>query len=598
MIDSRKIRNFCIIAHIDHGKSTLADRLIETTGTVIKREMREQVLDQMDLERERGITIKLAPVRMVYEAGGQEYILNLIDTPGHVDFTYEVSRSLAAVEGAILLVDATQGIQAQTLSNLHLAREQGLTIIPVVNKVDVSSSEPEKTAQELQKLLSCNREEIIFASGKTGAGVSEILERIIGDINPPKANGQESLRALIFDSIYDSYKGVVAYVRIFDGKLERGDEIKFMATGRTSEVVEVGTFSPKFVSGSSLWSGEIGYIATGLKETRDAKVGDTITLTKNQAEKPLAGYRKIKPFVFASIYETSGQPKELREALEKLQISDSSLSFEPESSKALGMGFRCGFLGLLHMEITQERLEREYNLDLIVTTPSVSYKITETNGEEILANTPDLFPDPSKISEVHEPWVRAEIILPAEFLGQCMDLAESKRGVYKEMVYLDEAGKRVMLVYEVPLAEIIVDFYDLLKSVSSGYASLNYEFLAYRAGNLVKLDILVAGEKVEALSVVVPREQSQKRGNQIVKKLKEVIGRQLFEISLQAAISGKIIARENISAARKDVTGYLYGGDVTRKRKLLEKQKKGKKRMKRMGKVDIPQEAFLGILKK
>jgi GTP-binding protein LepA len=589
-----KIRNFCIIAHIDHGKSTLADRLLEVTQTVSKREMKEQLLDQMDLERERGITIKLQPVRMNYLYKGEEYQLNLIDTPGHVDFTYEVSRSLAAAEGAILLVDATQGIQAQTLTNLRLAKEQNLTIIPVINKIDLPSAEIEKVTEEMVNIIGVKKEDIILTSGKDGSGTKDLLNAIIERIPGPLFEESKSLKALIFDSVFNSYKGVIAYVRVVEGSIKKGDKLKFMATGKEIEAIEVGYFKPQLVPSLMLEEGEIGYIVTGLKTIRDAKVGDTITSAFKPAGIPLSGYKQIKPFVFASIFVVDGEPSDLRDALEKLQLNDASLMFEPENSPALGLGFRCGFLGLLHLDIIRERLEREYDLDLIVTTPSVSYEVVKTNGEVINIHSPSELPD--FVQSISEPFVKMEIITPSSYLGDVMELCSDSRGVYRDMSYIEE--NTVILTYEIPLFEIITNFYDNLKRQTSGYASYNYEFIGNIPGDLVRMDILVAGEKIDPLSIIIPREKAGYIGRPVLEKLKDIIPRQMFEVSLQAATGSKIIARETISAMRKDVTAKLYGGDYSRKRKLLEKQKAGKKRMKKIGRVDIPQEAFWSMLKK
>ncbi len=589
-----KIRNFCIIAHIDHGKSTLADRLLEFTGTVSKREMKDQMLDMMDLERERGITIKLQPVRMNYK----NHILNLIDTPGHVDFNYEVSRSLAAVEGALLLVDATQGVQAQTLGNLYLALEQNLAIIPVVNKIDLQNAEVEKTVQEIMALVGCKREEVILASGKTGVGVPEILDDVIKKIPSPRGQVAEPLRALIFDSKYDDYKGVVAYVRVHDGEVKRGDKIFLMATETESEVLEVGYFKPKFQTAEKLSAGEIGYIVTGLKEIEKCRVGDTVTGRGSLgAVQALPGYKEVKPMVFAGIFCKEGDdfPK-LREAMMKLKLNDASLTFETEQSKALGFGFRSGLLGLLHLEIVEERLRREHNLDVIVTVPSVAYRITNNKGEVLIIKSPSELPDPSHIKLIEEPWIKIDVVSPSQYIGGIMQMVQEKRGVYLDTEYLD--ADRVILHYEIPLSAILVDFYDKLKSVSSGYASLNYEFFGYKKAEVSKMDILVATEPVEALATIVYRDTAQEVGRRIVESLKKVLPRQMFEVKIQAAIGGKIIASEHLPAMKKDVTAKLYGGDVTRKNKLLEKQKKGKKKMKAMGKVDIPPEAFLAVLKK
>jgi len=602
------IRNFCIIAHIDHGKSTLADRLLEYTHTVAKRDMREQVLDMMDLERERGITIKLQPVRMEYEINlnfksqisnsGSKFILNLIDTPGHVDFNYEVSRSLAAVEGALLLVDATQGVQAQTLGNLYLALEQNLAIIPAVNKIDLPNAEIEKTVQEIVALLGCKKEDIILASGKTGVGVPEILEAVVKRIPPPKGKIGGPPRALIFDSKYDEFKGVVAYVRVVDGEIGKGGKILMMATNTESEVLEVGYFKPKFVPAEKLLAGEIGYIVTGLKEIEKCRVGDTITIPDLKSQiSNLPGYKEVKPMVFAGIFcrEGSDFPK-LREAILKLKLNDAALTFEPEQSKALGFGFRCGLLGLLHLEIVEERLRREHNLNVIVTVPSVAYRLTRKNGERYIIKSPLDLPDPTHIELVEEPWIKIDVVSPSQYIGGIMQMVQEKRGVYLNTEYLD--ADRVILHYEVPLSAILVDFYDKLKSVSSGYASMNYEFLGYRKADAIKMDILVAGEPVEALTTIVYRDTAYETGRKIVESLKKVLPRQMFEVKIQAAIGGKIVASEHLPAMRKDVTAKLYGGDVTRKMKLLEKQKKGKKKMKAIGKVDIPPEAFLAVLKR
>ncbi len=605
-MNQQNIRNFCIIAHIDHGKSTLADRFLELTKTVEKRKMKDQILDQMDLERERGITIKLQPAKMDYELEGQKYTLNLIDTPGHVDFTYEVSRSLAAVEGAILLVDATQGIQAQTLANLYLALEQDLVIIPVINKIDMPNAMIKEVSKEMSDLIGINEDEIIKISAKTGENVPNVLEEVVKKVPSPKGSRDKAVRALIFDSYFDSYKGVVAEVRIIDGRINKGDKIFFLKTKLKSEIIELGIMRPQPTKTDCLEAGDIGYIATGLKEVSKCRVGDTITIfdESNSEEEdiiknviPLPGYKEVKPTVFASIYPVDGDNyPELRDSLEKLKLSDSSLFFEPESSTALGRGFRCGFLGMLHLEIVSERLSREYDMNLVITTPSVSYKILKRGGKEITIFSPADMPDPGTIEEIKEPWAKLEIVMPKDRIGTVMKLAESSRAIYKSAQYLSE--NRVILEYEAPLIAIIVDFYDNLKSVSSGFASMNYELIDFKKGDLVKLDILVADERVEAFSRIVPRIESVEEGRRIVTKLKDVIPRQNFAVALQAAISGKIIARETIRPFRKDVTAKLYGGDVTRKRKLLEKQKKGKKKMKSFGKVEIPQEAFLSVLRK
>ncbi len=596
-----KIRNFCIIAHIDHGKSTLADRMLEITQTVSKRKMKEQLLDGMDLERERGITIKLQPVTMKFK----NYQLNLIDTPGHVDFSYEVSRSLAAVETAVLLVDATQGIQAQTLANLYLALEQDLNIIPVVNKIDLPAANLEKSKEEIVKLLGCQPEEIIFASGKTGAGVEEILAAVINKGKEPVSDfsaKEKYTRALIFDSKYDEYKGVVAYIRVFDGEIKQGDKIKLLATKASSEALEIGIFTPSYQTSGLLKAGEIGYLITGFKQVADCRVGDTISV--GQAEiKPLAGYKEVKPMVFAGIFPREGNDLEsLREAMEKLKLNDAALVYETERSDALGLGFRCGFLGLLHLEIFQERLKREYGLDLIVTMPSVAYQVKKKEAEAVIIRTPQKLPEPNQIEAIYEPWVKLDIITPQEYIGNVMSLAQEKKGIYQNTEYISTSTEttRAILHYEMPLSSILTDFYDKIKSVSSGYASINYQYLDYRLADVVKMDILVAEEVVESLSSIVYRDQAFRQGKEIVKILRDTLPKQMFVLKLQAAVGGKIIASERLSAMRKDVTAKLYGGDVTRKRKLLEKQKKGKKKMLAAGKgsVPIPPDAFVKILKK
>ena len=597
-MDLSKIRNFCIIAHIDHGKSTLADRLLELTGTVEKRDMKEQVLDQMDLERERGITIKLQPVRMEYGQDGEKYMLNLIDTPGHVDFSYEVSRSLACCEGALLIVDATQGIEAQTLANLYLALEQDLEIIPVLNKIDLPAADVKKVTKEVVGLLGCDEKDIIPVSAKTGDNVEAVLKAIVEKVPEPKIKMDET-RALIFDSVFDDYRGVITYVRVFDGGIKKGDKIKLMASGKESEALEVGIFKPKMQAQDNLNAGNIGYIVTGFKEVSESRVGDTVTILKNQATEPLAGYKEVKPMVFAGIFCKEGNDyPELKEAMEKLKLNDSAMIYEPERSQALGFGFRSGFLGLLHLDIVQERLSREFNLDLIVTVPSVAYKIFTNKGEEKIISSPLDLPDPNYIEHIEEPMMMVDVVTPADYIGGIMTLLQEKRGVPvdNQMEYLEE--NRVVIHYKVPLSQIVVDFYDKLKNISSGYASLNYEFADYQPCNVSRMDILVAGDPIEALSTIVYKDEVHRAGRKIVKALKEVLPRQMFEVRLQAAVGGKIYASEKIPAMRKDVTAKLYGGDVTRKRKLLEKQKAGKKKMKAIGKVDIPQEAFLAVLKR
>ena len=590
------IRNFCIIAHVDHGKSTLADRLLELTGTVDPREMHEQVLDSMDLERERGVTIKASPVRMFYEHNGEVYELNLIDTPGHVDFTYEVSRALAACEGAILVVDASQGIEAQTLANLFLALENDLEIIPVVNKIDLPSAQPDEIAAEIANLLGVDEGEVLRVSAKEGINVDQVLDAVVTRIPPPSGKPDAPLRALIFDSQYDPYKGVVASVRVVDGVLRMGETLRMMSTGADFEPVEIGVFGPDMRPTGELGTGEVGYVATGLKSVRDARVGDTITLADNPAPEPLPGYKHMKPMVFAGIYPVeSDDYNALRDALEKLHLNDAALVFEPETSQALGFGFRAGFLGMFHMEIVQERLEREYGLDVLFTAPSVAYKVITTSGEELTIHSPAQLPEPTKIEEIREPWVRLEIYTPTEYIGPLMDLVMKRRGIFRRQEYLDQ--RRVLLEYDIPLSEILVDFYNELKARSRGYASMDYHFLEYRPGDLVKLDILVAGQPVDALSIIVHRDQAYRKGQKLVSKMKEVIPRQLFDVPIQAAIGKKVISRANVKALRKDVLAKCYGGDVTRKRKLLEKQKKGKKRLKMVGHVEIPQEAFMSVLR-
>lgn len=594
----KTIRNFCIIAHIDHGKSTLADRLLEITHTVSNREMKEQLLDSMDLERERGITIKLQPVRMGYEYNNENYILNLIDTPGHVDFSYEVSRSLAACEGAILVVDSTQGIEAQTLANAYLAIEHNLKIIPVINKIDLPNADPEKVSQELVDAFGFDRNEILHASGKTGQGVEEIIKAVIKRVPAPTGNENGPLRALIFDSSYDIHRGVIAFVRVVDGSLDQNQEIYMFGSQTKADSLEVGFFKPKMVKSASLKTGETGYIVTGLREVSKARVGDTITLSNTRAQvEALPGYKHVTPMVYAGIFPVSGDDYPLlRDAMDKLKLNDAALEFEPENIPSIGFGFRTGFLGLLHMDIVQERLSREYDLDLVLTAPSVAYKIVLTSGDQLLVHNPAQFPDPSSIKEILEPWMDVTILCPSGYIGPILEIVTQRRGVSKDIKYI--GSDRVEMVFEMPLSSIIIDFYDKLKSVSSGYASLNYDYKELRPGDLVKVDVLVAGEKVEALAAIMHRSTAESDGRELVAKLKQLIPRQQFEIAIQAAIGAKVIARETISAFRKDVTGYLYGGDVTRKMKLLNKQKRGKKRMKKIGKVDIPQEAFLAVLKK
>ena len=591
------IRNFSIIAHIDHGKSTIADRLLEYTGTIPEREKKEQILDDMDLERERGITIKSKAVRLYYHSkDGKEYILNLIDTPGHVDFYYEVSRSLAACEGALLIIDASQGVQAQTLSNIHLAIKNNLKIIPIINKIDLANADPEKVMQELKNIPELKGEKVILASAKEGIGTSDIFEAIVNRIPPPSGKPNLPLRALIFDSVYNSYKGTIVYIKMVDGIIKPEMVIQTMSNKKNYEVTEIGIFRPKMQPIKTLTAGEVGYIIAGFKNIKDIRVGDTITDTVNPAQKILSGYKKVTPLVFCSIYPIDNKEYEnLKIALEKLKLNDSSIFSEPETSQALGFGFRCGFLGLLHMEIVQERLEREYNINLIATTPSVMYKITKKNGEIVEISNPTAFPSKIEIEKIEEPYVKASIITPSQYIGVIMDLVQEKRGLFKNMEYIDE--KIAKLDYDLPLNEIILDFFDKLKSRSSGYASLDYELKGFQAAELVKIDILVNHELVDALSFIVHKVKAYQQARKIVEKLKEIIPRQLYEVPIQASIERKVIARETIKALKKDVLAKCYGGDITRKRKLLEKQKAGKKRMKKIGKVEIPQEAFLGILK-
>lgn len=592
-MDQLQIRNFCIIAHIDHGKSTLADRLLELTGTVDQRHMKAQLLDKMDLEREKGITIKLAPVRMAYK----DYQLNLIDTPGHVDFSYEVSRSLAACEGAILVVDASQGIQAQTLANVYLAMAADLKIIPVLNKIDLPAADVERVSAEVVSLLGCPKDDILHISAKTGQGVAAVLDRVVHEVPPPTGQNDQATRALIFDSYYDDYRGVILYVRLVDGRISKNDAISMLATGADGLALEVGALTPEMTPSRHLQSGEIGYIVTNLKSTREAKVGDTVTLTQTQASRPLPGYQDVKPFVYAGFFPESNEYyQELKDAIEKLSLSDSALQFSPENSPVLGFGVRVGFLGLLHMDIVRERLEREYNLSLVVTNPSTDYQISLLNGDELDIKSAADLPDPAKIHQIREPWIRGEVVVPKQYVGAVIQLIVSKRGLQKNLSYVD--AQLALLAFEAPLANLLTDFYDQLKSLTSGYGSFNYELADYRPEDLVKLDFYVAGERVDALSLMVHRSEAQRLGRDVVGKLKDVIPRQNFQVSLQAGIGGKFIARQDISAYRKDVTTGLYGGDVSRKKKVLAKQAKGKKRLKRFGKVDIPAEAFTVLLKR
>ncbi|MBD8499067.1 translation elongation factor 4 [Paenibacillus arenosi] len=593
----KKIRNFCIIAHIDHGKSTLADRILEYTGALTSREMQAQVLDQMDLERERGITIKLQAVRLTYKADdGEEYILNLIDTPGHVDFTYEVSRSLAACEGALLVVDAAQGIEAQTLANVYLALDNNLEIIPVINKIDLPSADPERVKQEVEEVIGLDCSDAVHASAKAGIGIREILEQVVTKIPAPTGDPEEPLKALIFDSHYDPYKGVIVYVRVVNGAIRAGSKIKMMATGKTFEVIEVGAFKPRMTSVDELNVGDVGFVVAGIKNVGDTRVGDTITEMKNPTAEALPGYRKINPMVFCGLYpiETTDY-NDLREALEKLQLNDASLTFEPETSTALGFGFRCGFLGLLHMEIIQERIEREFNIPLITTAPSVIYSVTLTDGEVLRIDNPSNYPDQQKIDFVEEPFVKASIIVPNDYVGAIMELCQGKRGEFVDMQYLDTT--RVTITYHIPLSEVVYDFFDQLKSNTRGYASFDYELSGYRRSNLVKMDIMLNGEQVDALSIIVHKDRAYSRGKVVCEKMRELIPRQMFEVPIQASIGTKVIARETVKAMRKNVLAKCYGGDISRKRKLLEKQKEGKKRMKQVGSVEVPQEAFMAVLK-
>ncbi|WP_376745445.1 translation elongation factor 4 [Lactococcus raffinolactis] len=592
----KNIRNFSIIAHIDHGKSTLADRILEQTKTVTAREMQAQLLDSMDLERERGITIKLNAIELNYAAkNGENYTFHLIDTPGHVDFTYEVSRSLAACEGAILVVDAAQGIEAQTLANVYLALDNDLEILPVINKIDLPAADPERVRAEIEDVIGLDASEAVLASAKAGIGIEEILEQVVEKVPAPQGSVDNPLKALIFDSVYDAYRGVILQVRVMDGIVKPGDKIQLMSNGKTFDVTEVGIFTPKTVGRDFLATGDVGYIAAAIKTVADTRVGDTITLADNPAEEPLHGYKQLNPMVFAGIYPIeSNKYNDLREALDKLQLNDASLQFEPETSQALGFGFRCGFLGLLHMDVIQERLEREFNIDLIMTAPSVVYHINTTDGETLEVANPSEFPDPTRVDNIEEPFVKAQIMVPQDYVGAVMELAQRKRGDFVTMDYLDE--NRVNVIYQMPLSEIVFDFFDKLKSSTKGYASFDYEISEYRKSSLVKMDIMLNGERVDALSFIVHKEFAYERGKIIVDKLKKIIPRQQFEVPIQAAIGQKIVARSDIKALRKNVLAKCYGGDISRKRKLLEKQKKGKKRMKSIGSVEVPQEAFLSVL--
>ncbi|MFZ3588216.1 translation elongation factor 4 [Bacillus sp. DJP31] len=596
-IRQASIRNFSIIAHIDHGKSTLADRILEKTGALTSREMKDQLLDSMDLERERGITIKLNAVQLQYKAkDGNHYIFHLIDTPGHVDFTYEVSRSLAACEGAVLVVDAAQGIEAQTLANVYLALDNELEIVPVINKIDLPNAEPERVRQEIEDVIGLDASEAVLASAKAGIGIEEILEQIVVKVPAPEGNPDGPLKALIFDSLYDPYRGIVAYIRVVDGTVKVGDKIKMMATGKEFEVNEVGVFTPKATMMDELTVGDVGFLSAAIKTVGDTRVGDTITSAKNGATEPLPGYRKLNPMVFCGLYPIdSSRFNDLRDALEKLELNDAALQFEPETSQALGFGFRCGFLGLLHMEIIQERIEREFNIDLITTAPSVIYLVYLTDGEELKIDNPSNMPDPQKINRVEEPYVKASMMVPNDYVGSVMELCQRKRGNFIDMQYLD--ANRVSIVYQIPLAEIVYDFFDQLKSNTKGYASFDYELIGYKESKLVKMDILLNAEKVDALSFIVHNDSAYERGKIIVEKLKELIPRQQFEVPIQATIGQKVVARSTIKAMRKNVLAKCYGGDISRKRKLLEKQKEGKKRMKQVGSVEVPQEAFMAVLR-
>ena len=592
----KNIRNFCIIAHIDHGKSTLADRMLQITNTISDRDLQEQTLDNMDIERERGITIKSHAIQMDYEQDGEQYILNLIDTPGHVDFSYEVSRSIAACDGALLIVDATQGIQAQTISNLYLAIGNDLEIIPVLNKMDLPSANPEEVKDQIEELIGCDREDILSASGKTGFGVESILEAVIARIPAPKGNPKAPLRAMIFDSVYNSFRGIIAYYRVFDGEINKGDKVKFLNTGKEYSADEIGILKLKQEKRDSVKTGDVGYIISGIKEAKEVKVGDTITHIANPCEQMVQGFEDVKPMVFAGMYPVdTDEYEEMRDAMDKLQLNDASLTFEPESSMALGFGFRCGFLGMLHMEIVQERLEREFNMTVITTVPNVSYIATDKKGEILNVHNPSDLPDPSKLEFVEEPYINAQIITKSDFIGSVMSLCIEKRGILKNQVYL--TTNRVEINFEMPLAEIVFDFYDRLKSVSKGYASFDYAPIGFKRSDLSKLDILLNGDQVDALSALIHKSNAYYFGKKICEKLKELIPRQQFDIAIQAAIGAKIISRETVKALRKDVTAKCYGGDISRKRKLLEKQKKGKKRMRQVGNVEVPQEAFLAVLK-
>jgi GTP-binding protein LepA len=606
-MEQSRIRNFCIIAHIDHGKSTLADRLLELTGTLSAREMEDQILDQMDLEREKGITIKAQAVRMLARsANGEDFELNLIDTPGHVDFTYEVSRSLAACEGAVLVVDAAQGIQAQTLANAYLAFGHGLTVIPLINKIDLPNAEPDRVAQELVDVIGFSRDEILYASAKDGSGVPELIDAIVTRIPAPSGSVDAPLRALIFDSKYDQYKGVIAYVRVVDGRLSGNERLKLMTQGRTLEPLELGTFRPVLVSLTALETGEVGYVATGLKNVKECRVGDTFTHERSPASEPLPGYQPAKPMVFAGLYPSQANDYPLlRDALDKLQLNDAALVYQPESSAALGFGFRCGFLGLLHMDIVQERLEREFGLALLATAPSVEYQITQTDGSELVIHSPAELPEPQRIAEIREPWMDISVIVPSRYIGAIMELVTGRRGVFRRMEYLehqldghssDASSTHVLLEYQIPLSEILVDFYDQLKSRTQGYASLDYTFSHYAAAKLVRLEVLVNAAPVDALSLITHADKAQHMGRALVERLRSLIPRQLFDVPVQAAVGNKVIARETIRAMRKNVLAKCYGGDISRKRKLLEKQAEGKRRMKRVGNVEIPQEAFMAVL--